>query len=98
MKKKKTKTMIFNFSRKKQFSTRLMLKDKIVESINDTKLLGTIICDNLKWNKSTRSLVKRVHSQMKLLRKVSDFSTSRTDRLQIYKMYVRSVVEQSCVV
>ena len=63
MKKKKTKTMIFNFSRKKQFSTRLMLKDKIVETVKDTKLLGTIICDNLKWNKNTRSLVKRAQNR-----------------------------------
>ena len=51
--------MIFNFTRKKQFSTRLILKDKIVETVKDTKLLGTIICDNLKWNKNTKSLVKK---------------------------------------
>ena len=35
---------------------------------------------------------------MELLRKVSEFCKSTKDRLHIYKMYVRSVVEQSAVV
>ena len=35
---------------------------------------------------------------MELLRKVAEFTSSRKDLIQIYKIYVRSVVEQSCVV
>ena len=53
----KTKTMIFNFSNSKQCSTRLMLKDKVIETVTETKLLGTIITNNLKWNKNTKHLV-----------------------------------------
>ena len=54
----KTKNMIFNFTDKYQFSTRLVLNDQNVEVLNSTKLLGTIICDDLKWDLNTSNIVK----------------------------------------
>ena len=50
---KKTKTMIFNFTEKYQFTTRLQLKDKNIEVISSTKLLGTILSDDLGWDLNT---------------------------------------------
>ena len=35
---------------------------------------------------------------MELLRKTSSFTKSLPDKMHIYKVYIRSVVEQSCVV
>ena len=93
----KTKVMIFNFTRTKKFSTRLTLKEKTLETVKETKLLGTVITDDLKWTKNTKELVKKAYGRMELLRKVSEFSDYK-DRLQIYKTFVRSVVEKSCVV
>ena len=93
----KTKVMIFNFTRTKQFSTRLTLKDKPLNTVKETKLLGTVITDDLKWTKNTKALVKKAYGRMELLRKVPEFSDYK-DRLQIYKTSVRSVVEKSCVV
>ena len=46
-----TKNMLFNFTKSKQFSTRITLKNKVIETVKETKLLGTIITDNLKWSK-----------------------------------------------
>ena len=45
---KKTKTLIFNFTDNYKFTTRLQLNNDTVEVINSTKLLGTIIQDDLK--------------------------------------------------
>ena len=55
----KTKIMVFNFTKTKQFSTRLTLKKKTIEKVRETKLLGTVITDDLKWTKNTKSLVKK---------------------------------------
>ena len=66
--------------------------------MKETKLLGTIITNDLKWGKNTKHLVKKAYGRMELLRKVSEFCKSTKDRLHIYKMFVRSVVEQSAVV
>ena len=43
-----TKVMILNFTRTKQFSTRLTLNDKPLETVKETKLLGTVITDAFK--------------------------------------------------
>ena len=62
------------------------------------KLLGTIITNDLKWNKNTKFLIKRAYARMELLRKLTSFTKSIKDRKHIYKSFIRSVLEQSCVV
>ena len=94
----KTKIMIFNFNKTKQFSTRITLKNKTIETLKETKLLGTVITDNLKWNKNTRFLCKKAYGRMQVLQKAATFTSNRKDLIDIYKAYVRSVAEQSCVV
>ena len=49
----KTKTMIFNHTNKYQFRTRLNINNEILETVEETKLLGTIITNDLKWDKNT---------------------------------------------
>ena len=44
----KTKCMIFNFTNKYTFNTRLALNNKILETVSETKLLGTIVTNDLK--------------------------------------------------
>ena len=93
----KTKYMIFNFG-KQQFSTRLSLKGKVLEEVKEIKLLGTYITKDLKWNRNTNHLVKRAYSRMELLRQMTNFTKSTHDKLHIYKVYIRSILEQACVV
>ena len=94
---KKTKAMIFNFS-DKQFSTRLKLGNENIEIIENTKLLGTLIDNNLKWDLNTKDLVKRANMRMQLLRKVASFGASKEDLKEIYVLFIRSILEQSAVV
>ena len=86
------------FTKHKKFSTHLKLNGKKIESVSEMKIVGTIITDDLKWSKNTKFLVKRAYARMELLRQVKNFTKSTKDRIQIYKTYIRSVVEQSCVV
>ena len=43
---KKTKNMIFNFSKNFKFSTQLSVKNENIELIKEAKLLGTFITDD----------------------------------------------------
>ena len=52
--------MILNFSRKYKFTTNLTVNNKAIEIVKETKLLGTIISDNLKWDKNTENIVKKM--------------------------------------
>ena len=94
---KKTKVMIFNATDQK-FTTRLKLNNENLEVVKHTKLLGVEITDDLKWNNNTESLVKKANMRMELLRKVSEFCTDIEERKNIYILYIRSILEQSCVV
>ena len=95
---KKTKTMIFNFTEKYQFSTRLLLNNEIVEYLSKTKLLGTIITDDLRWDENTWNIVKKANARMKLVRKVASFGASQEDLKNVYVLFVRSLLEQSATV
>ena len=89
--------MVFNFTDNHQFSTRLTLDNENLEIVKYAKLLGVIISDNLKWDDNTDYLVKRANSRLELLKKVASFGTSREEKKNIYILYIRSILEQSCV-
>ena len=95
---KKSKIMIFNFTNNYQFTTRLSLNNENLEVVKSTKLLGVVIDDNLKWDENTDYLIKSAYKRMELLRRVSKFTASIDEKRNIYILYVRSVLEQSCTV
>ena len=94
----KTKTMIFNYTRNYQFTTRLSLNEQNVEVIDSTKLLGTIITNDLKWDVNTAAIVKKANARMELLRKVASFGAPIEDLKTIYILFIRSHLEQSATV
>ena len=95
---KKTKVMMFNYTDNYQFTTRLRLNNENIEVVNKTKLLGVIVSDDLKWEENTQYLVKKANARLELLRKVASFTTSVAEKKTIYVLYIRSILEQSCVV
>ena len=96
--KKKTEVMIFNFTRDYQFSTRLYVEDSLLEIVNQTKLLGTIISSDLKWQSNTDMLVKKAYQRMVILHKLHSFKMPVCELVNIYILYLRSILEQSCQV
>ena len=94
----KTKYMIFNFCRTAQFQTRLHLDNSILEQVRQTKLLGVLLSDDLTWQANTSYIVKKAYMRMTILRKLFEFKIKSEDLIHIYILYIRSVVEQSCVV
>ena len=90
--------MILNFTEKYQFSTRLSINNKPVEVIDSTRLLGTLITNDLKWEENTAHNVKKANARMQLLRRVASFDASVEDLKQIYFLFVISQLEQSAVV
>ena len=94
----KTKYMIFNKCDSKQFQTRSYINDSLLQQVHETRLLGLIISDDLTWHSNTKSLVKRAYARMTILKKLYEFNVPKTQLVQIYMLYIRSVTEQSSVV
>ena len=74
-KQKKTKNLIFNFTKKHQFTTHLSLNGEPIEIVKETRLLGTHITDDLKWDKNTEEIAKSAWKKMQLLCKTASFTS-----------------------
>ena len=94
----KTQYMLFNFSTNYQFNTRLNLNGSKIDQVHQTKLLGLVLRDDLKWKSNTDELTRRAYSRMLILRNLYKFDVPVEDLLEIYVLYIRSVVEQSATV
>ena len=90
---KKSKVMVINFTHNYQFATRIKLNDTLMETIKETRLLGTIMSSDLKWHKNSESLTQRGYQRMSILRNLYEFSIPKEDLALIYTMYIRSVLE-----
>ena len=95
---KKTKNMIFNFTKKYQFATKLSVNGENIEMVKETKLLGTYLTDDLKWDKNTSEIVKKGYQRMQLLYRAAAFTSNKQDLRRIYLTFIRSILEQSAVV
>ena len=95
---RKTKNMLFNFSKKHQFSTKLSLMNEDIEMVHETKLLGTIITDQITWDRNTEEITKKAFKRMQLLNAAATFTSKRKDLKDIYLTFIRSILEQSAVV
>ena len=95
---KKTKSMIINFTQNYKFHTRLTLNNQNIQIVNKMKILGTIIENYLSWNGNCMAIIKKVNARMQLLRKVWSFGSSRDNMGQLWKTFCLSVLDQSCVV
>ena len=94
----KTKVMIFNYTNNYQFSTRLYLQSELLEIVQSTKLLGTIVTQDLTWWENTNYLTRKGYQRLQLLKKLYDFNVPTSDLVLIYTLYVRSILEfNSCV-
>ena len=95
---KKTKSMVFNFSKKLQFTTNLNLKNQQIEVVDQAKLLGLILTSDLKWEQNTNYLVKDANKRMVMLKAASKFTNDKRVLKQVYYSRIRCKLEQSAAV
>ena len=94
----KTKYMIMNFTKNSQFSTRLSIDGTLIQQITQTRLLGLVLEDSLSWQANTNHIVKQAYKRMSILQNLYSFSIPLQDLIEIYILYIRSVIENSAVV
>ena len=87
--KKKSKAMIFNFTRNFQFTSRTVMQNEVIDIIKETKLLGVMISDDLSWDSNTSFLVKRSNARMRLLHKLVDFKIPQSDLVSKKELNIR---------
>ena len=76
----------------------MKLNNETLETVSETKLLGTILSSDLKWDRNTQNIVKRAYGRMELIRKLSGFGAPTNDLKTVYLTFIGSLCEQSCSV
>jgi hypothetical protein len=77
---------------------RLYINNALLDIIEETKLLGTIISSDLTWTSNTEMLVKKGYQRMIILHKLYEFNVPDKEMVNIYTLFIRSILEQSCAV
>ena len=85
---KKTKQMIFNFNRDKQFTSEINLKNEPLEIVDEVKLLGVIITSDLKWHRNTDYLTKKANKKMRMLHIAAKYTRNKDHLKHIYRTFV----------
>ena len=94
---KKTKSMIINFTQKYQFTTRLQLKDENIKTVDQMKILGTIINKNLTWDDNCKMLLEKVNRRMLLLKEILNFGATIEEMVHCWIVYCSRAVGNSLV-
>ena len=94
----KSKFMVVNFTENYKFNTRLSLENKILEEVIETRLLGVVINNKLTWNSNTEAIVKKAYKRMMILHNLFKFGLPMDEMVNIYILYIRSILETSAVV
>ena len=90
--------MILNFTEKYQFSTQLSLEREILEQVSQKSLLGVVLNDKLTWDSNTEFIVRKAYKRMAISHNLFKFGLPVDELVQIYILYIRSLVENSAVV
>ena len=92
--KQKTKVISFTKSRKWDFPPELHFADgSPIEYITETKLLGIIVSENLKWKKNTEFICQKARQKLWLLRRMLNLDLSIHQMFDVYCKEVRSILE-----
>ena len=90
---KKTKLMVFNPCRNKDFLPELKVDGQQIEVVEQTKLLGLIISSDLSWSRNTDYMVGRCNAKMWVIRRLKNLGASVNDLLEVYQKQIRNILE-----
>ena len=90
--------MLFNTSKKNDFTPALHLDDEILEVTEELKLLGVNITDDLKWNSNTKYITSKAYSRLWILRRLKNLGASNAELVDCYIKQARSILEYCSVV
>ena len=95
---KKTKAMLFNPGRSRDFHPKFELGKKDIELVEETKLLGVVLRSDMSWSSNTDYIVLRASKKLWFLRRLRILGASREDLMDVYCKQIRSILEYAAPV
>ena len=90
---KKTKFMLFNPTMKFDFVPTLTLDNINLETVDEMKLLGLTIRNDLSWKPNTLNMIKRAYKKLWAIKRLKSQGAELNDLVDIFIKQVRSILE-----
>ena len=90
---KKTKLMLFNPGRVRDFMPNFSIEGKELELVEETILLGVVVRSDLSWTSHVDYIVIRANKKLWILRRLKKLGADQEDLIDIYQTQVRSILE-----
>ena len=88
----KTKELVFDYRRKKEPLTPLLIDGKIVSIVESYKYLGLKIDSKLHWSNHAHDVCKKVNQRLYVLRKLRSFKVNPENLLLFYRATIESII------
>ena len=87
--------MKFNFCKNYDFPTEISIDtfEENLKTVKETKLLGIVVTDNLKWESNTDYLCKKAYKKLWILHRLKVIGVEPGFLLDVYLKEVRSILE-----
>ena len=82
---------------KDKFITRLSMNNIVMDRTPFIKILGVWISDDLSWDKNCQEICKKAYARLGMITKLKYVGVSRQDLVDIYILFIRSVIEYCSV-
>ena len=69
-----------------------------IERKEETKIVGVWLTTWLDWDRNTRDMCRKAYARMTMLTKLKYVGVQTADLLEIYILYIRSLLEYCSVV
>ena len=97
--KSKTKVMLFNQARNIDCLPEVKIdEDTNIEMVEEMKLLGVMLRDDLKWQSNTNNIIKKCYARMWMLRNLKKYGANEDHLFETYIQQIRSISEMACPV
>lgn len=90
---RKTKLMVFNPGKIRDYFPRFEFNKMELEVVEEVKILGVIIRNDLSWGPNTDYMVQKANRKLWYLRRLSKLGASTDDLLEVYTKQVRCHLE-----
>ena len=92
----KSKYIIFNRAQA-DFNTRLIMNNTKLDQVHEVRLLGVLLTDDLSFERNTQDICRRAFARISMLTKLKYVGVPLNDLIQVYILFVRSLLEYCCV-
>ena len=94
----KTKIMMFKQARKVYILPEVRLNDNLIEVVDEAKLLGILITNDLTRHKNTQYIFTRSYQRMWILKNLKKYGANDQTLLEAYGQQIKSITEMTCPV